>query len=76
MQFSNDVRVELPLEPLNRSAFHTLMASMVRVAASHASSCVHYPASRRQQLPLIVCVLTCGRLISAVRVAPAGQTVQ
>ena len=29
MQFSNDVRVELPLEPLDRAAFHTLMASMV-----------------------------------------------
>ena len=30
MQFSNDVRVELPLEPLDCAAFHTLMASMVR----------------------------------------------
>jgi hypothetical protein len=30
VQFSNDVRVELPLEPLDRSAFHALMASMVR----------------------------------------------
>ncbi len=29
VQFSNDVRVELPLEPLDRAAFHTLMASMV-----------------------------------------------
>ena len=29
MQFSNDVRVELPLEPLDCAAFHTLMASMV-----------------------------------------------
>ena len=30
VQFSNDVRVELPLEPLDRSAFHTLMGSLVR----------------------------------------------
>ena len=29
VQFSNDVRVELPLEPLDCAAFHTLMASMV-----------------------------------------------
>jgi len=36
VQFSNDVRVELPLEPLDRAAFHTLMASMV--CASRLSS--------------------------------------
>lgn len=56
VQFSNDVRVELPLERLDRDAFHTLMASMVCALQPSLAHCTVTPCRR------VAHVNTCSRL--------------